>query len=295
MPPTSTNYTSVVQCSGKVIQTQPSHHMPQPTPLVQMGPAQLMPLQHISQSHPQQQQTKSSTSHQISIQSTQAAPFVSNVPLQVRTTASKYETAPSQKFKQHIMPPNMTQIQSQSVSIAQQQQSVAKQSTFPPQSMPPSNQMRLHQASQIMTGAVASPPPKQPHLNSQQPIVAGKLLTPESDMNKHMNEFQMKRFVVDTGANSSRVNVPPLSPQGQQNRPHNLQQQPGLPVPGYEGNLVSNTSNSIPTKNQLNLTHSSKLIEIRTQHSDIGGFSLLRNQSPPPAHQQASQLHQLTW
>lgn len=175
MPPTSTNYTSVVQCSGKVIQTQASHHMQQPSPLVQMGPAQ--PMQHISQSQQQPQQTKSSTGHQISIQSTQSSPFVSSVPIQVRTSASKYETAPSQKFKQHIMPPNIQQIQSQPASIVQQQQqSVAKQSTFPPQTMPPSNQIRLHQASQIMTGAVASPPPKQPHLSSQQPIVAGKQL-----------------------------------------------------------------------------------------------------------------------
>ncbi|XP_055296443.1 protein split ends isoform X2 [Sitodiplosis mosellana] len=229
MPPTSSNYTSVVQCSGKVIQT--SHHLPQPAPLIQMGPAQPVPLQHISQ---QPQQTKSSSSHQISIQSTQPAPFVSSVPLQVRSSASKYETAPSPKYKQHILPPTLPQIQTSPASI-QQQSVVAKQSTFPPQSMPTSNQIRLHQASQIMTGAVASPPPKQPHLSSQQPIVAG--------------------------ANSSRASVPPLSPQGQQNRPHNLQQ-PGLPVPGFEANL----------------------------HSDIGGFSLLRNQSPPPAHQQASPI-----
>lgn len=169
MPPTSSNYTSVVQCSGKVIQTPPPpHHLTQSAQLVQMGPAPV-PLQHISQPQP----TKSTASHQISIQSTQPSPYVSNVPLQVRTATSKYESAPSPKYKQHILPPNISQMQSQSASITQQQQSVAKQTTFPPQSMPTSNQIRLHQASQIMTGAVASPPPKQPHLSSQ-PIVAGK-------------------------------------------------------------------------------------------------------------------------
>lgn len=41
-----------------------------------------------------------------------------------------------------------------------------------------------------------------------------------------------------TGASSSRVSVPSLSPQNQQSRPHNLQQ-PGLPVTGFEANLVS--------------------------------------------------------
>lgn len=35
--------------------------------------------------------------------------------------------------------------------------------------------MGLHQAPQILTGAVASPPLKQPHLSSQQPIVTGLL------------------------------------------------------------------------------------------------------------------------
>lgn len=37
------------------------------------------------------------------------------------------------------------------------------------------------------------------------------------------------------GASSSRVSVPPISPQGQ--RTHVLQ--PGLPVPAFEANLVS--------------------------------------------------------
>lgn len=32
------------------------------------------------------------------------------------------------------------------------------------------------------------------------------------------------------------------------------------------------------------------LKSIWTQHSDMGGYGLLRNQSPPPAHQQASPI-----
>lgn len=230
MPQVSTNYTSVVQSSSKVIQTPlpHQHHLPQPTPLVQMGPAQPIPLQHLSQVQPPK------SSHQISIQSTQPAPFVSSIPLQVRTSSS----ISSPKFKPHILPPNIAQIQSQPPSIGQQQ-SVAKQSTFPPQSMPPSNQIRLQQASQIMTGAVASPPPKQPHLVSQQPIVAGMHSFFDAFNFDYFNNYLMKIVSFITGASSSRVSIPPLSPQGQQQgRPHSLQQ-PGLPVTGFEANLVS--------------------------------------------------------
>lgn len=201
-------------------------------------------MQHISQSQP----PKSIASHQITIQSTQSGPqFVSSVPLQVRTSSSKYETAPSQKFKQHIMPPNLPQIQTTHASIVQVQSAAAKQSSLQ-QSI--NNQIRLHQAaaSQIMTGAVASPPPKQPHLNSQQPIVAGKLFdiffcyfcknSKKNKIGKFSNQLIEFFQQILTGANSARVSIPPLSPQGQQNRPHNMQQ-PGLPVQGFEANLVS--------------------------------------------------------
>lgn len=187
MPPTSANYTSVVQGHGKVIQTPPtsSHHLTQPTPMVtptQMAAVQQpMPMQHISQPPP-----KSSANHQITIQSTPQ--YAGSIPLQMRSTSSgKYEPAPSPKFKQHIMPPNLPQIQTTHASIVQaqsaaaaaaaaKQQSSLQQSINNQMSNNISNQIRLHQAaaSQIMTGAVASPPPKQPHLNSQQPIVAGK-------------------------------------------------------------------------------------------------------------------------
>lgn len=182
MPPTSVNYTSVVQqCGGKVIQTPPPpHHLAQPpAPLVtppQMGSVQQVSMQHLSQSQP----PKSSASHQITIQSTQSAPYVSSVPLQVRTSSSKYESVPSSKFKQHIMPTNLPPNPTTHASIVQVQSAAAKQSSLQ-QSINNqiSNQIRLHQAatSQIMTGAVASPPPKQPHLNSQQPIVAGEIFS----------------------------------------------------------------------------------------------------------------------
>ncbi|XP_058445864.1 protein split ends isoform X3 [Malaya genurostris] len=95
----------------------------------------------------------------------------------------------------------------------------------------------LHQAPQILTGAVASPPLKQPHMQSQQPIV--------------------------TGASSTRVAMPPVSPQGQQpsTTPHLRHvQQPGMNAPSqvaYETN----------------------------PHGDLAGF-IARGQSPPPAHQQ---------
>ncbi|XP_021700433.1 protein split ends isoform X4 [Aedes aegypti] len=101
----------------------------------------------------------------------------------------------------------------------------------------------LHAQPQILTGAVASPPLKQPHMQSQQPIV--------------------------TGASSSRVALPPISPQGQpgQQPPppashmRHVQQPGGLIVPSqvtYESN----------------------------QHGDLVAGFIARGQSPPPAHQQ---------
>lgn len=68
-----------------------------------------------------------------------------------------------------------------------------------------------------------------------------------------------------TGASSSRVSVPSLSPQNQQIRPHNLQQ-PGLPVTSFEANLVSFCILIsifflyFHTFEKCQLTHSSKLI-----------------------------------
>ncbi|XP_055614579.1 protein split ends-like [Uranotaenia lowii] len=100
-----------------------------------------------------------------------------------------------------------------------------------------------HQAPQILTGAVASPPLKQPHMQSQQPVVAG--------------------------ASSSRVAVPPISPQGA----------PGQTVP---------PNSAAPP----HLRHAQQGLNVPPQvaydanpHGDISTF-ISRGQSPPPAHQQ---------
>lgn len=94
--------------------------------------------------------------------------------------------------------------------------------------MPPS--ARLHQPQII---AVASPPPKQ-HLTVQKPTGKIRILKYQN----HSQKIRFLNFALFIGANNSRPIPPPLSPQGQQGRPHNLQQ-PGLPAPGFETNLVS--------------------------------------------------------
>lgn len=81
--------------------------------------------------------------------------------------------------QQQPIPPQQTVVNAKTILMQQQQQlqsgpskSVLNQQQ-PPQ--PPNKVVvGLHQSPQIMTGAVASPPLKQPHLNSQQPIVTGK-------------------------------------------------------------------------------------------------------------------------
>lgn len=95
------------------------------------------------------------------------------------------------------------------------------------------------------------------------------------------------------GASNLRAIPPPLSPQGQA-RVLNLQQ-PGLPAPGFEPNMVSifnlvsdqltNNDHALPNKITNHLMNS-----FWTQHSDLSGYGILRNQSPPPAHQQASPI-----
>lgn len=105
-----------------------------------------------------------------------------------------------------------------------------------------------------------------------------------------------------SGASSSRVSVPPISPQGQ--RTHVLQ--PGLPVPAYEANLVSffqqieglrfkfckMRKRVVVRENSfknfalnLNLFYT-----LHLKHGEISGFGSGRIQSPPPAHQQASPI-----
>lgn len=68
---------------------------------------------------------------------------------------------------------HLQQAQAQQQQQQGQGQGVGQQQQQPPPHMLPANK-GLHQAPQILTGAVASPPLKQPHLSSQQPIVTGK-------------------------------------------------------------------------------------------------------------------------
>uniref|UniRef100_A0A182J2U4 SPOC domain-containing protein n=1 Tax=Anopheles atroparvus TaxID=41427 RepID=A0A182J2U4_ANOAO len=96
-----------------------------------------------------------------------------------------------QQQPQLMQPIGLTKLSNHHVSTpsppAQQHQ---QQSQLPPKGMSPHP---MHQAPQIMTGAVASPPLKQSHLQGQQPIV--------------------------TGASSTRVALPTMSPQGQSHPP----------------------------------------------------------------------------
>lgn len=86
----------------------------------------------------------------------------------------------------------------------------------------------LHQQQQILTGAVASPPLKQPHL-SQQPMVAG------ANPSRLMQAMDPPKVEVSM-AGCVMVPRSNVSPQGQ-TRQHVLQS--GMPVPAYEASLVS--------------------------------------------------------
>ncbi|KAJ6649880.1 Protein split ends, partial [Pseudolycoriella hygida] len=212
-------------------------------PNVVAGTAKHVSQQHVVKHHPgpiqlqhsnlHQQQNHQSIVAQQHVSGTKATVQSSNqLPILHQQQPNKIhqQTIQQAGASQHIMLCGSTNVGQQ---IQQQSTSITKTGSH--HQMPPSSGksvIGLHQAPQIMTGAVASPPLKQPHLNSQQPIV--------------------------TGASSSRVTVPPISPQGQ--RTHVLQ--PGLPVPAYEANL----------------------------HGEVSGFGSGRIQSPPPAHQQASPI-----
>lgn len=100
--------------------------------------------------------------------------------------------------------------------------------SYNPQISPAS---RLHQPQII---AVASPPPKQPHLVQQQSTGTNFLTLFDTNFNICSTNILFQICVI--GASNMRAIPPPLSPQGQA-RIHNLQQ-PGLPAPGFESNLV---------------------------------------------------------
>lgn len=104
-----------------------------------------------------------------------------------------------------------------------------------------------------MTGAVASPPPRAPHLASQQPIV--------------------------TGASSSRALID--SPKGSVSSPR------GLTIPPYEAALVSRNFFYFflffESLHLASIIASYRSTFVRTQHTSGQGLH-----SPPPAHQQVS-------
>lgn len=199
LPVTSTNYTSVVQSSGKIIQTPPSHHIKTiqqtsadvakahmiPKSMMSGSQAGPVPLQHMPQS--QNIQSSKPAGHQMTIQATslpQPPPFVHSIPMQYTTSKQSqrsHQTIQQIATSQHIMSPQIMP----SAAVINPPPTATKQS-FQQQPTPSQQQMPqpqssqvtktvigLHQAPQIMTGAVASPPLKQPHLSSQQPIVTG--------------------------------------------------------------------------------------------------------------------------
>lgn len=88
----------------------------------------------------------------------------------------------------------------------------------------------IHQQQQILTGAVASPPLKQPHL-SQQPLIAGA--NPSRIVQGSMSNKGMDPPKVEVSGMVPKSNSSPL---GQSMR-HVLQA--GMPVPAFEASLVS--------------------------------------------------------
>lgn len=84
--------------------------------------------------------------------------------------------------------------------------------------MPPQNKtvIGLNQSPQILTGAVASPPLAKAHITAQQPIVTGKLIAncSQGELNSH------RIFSVPTGASSSRIAIPIMSPKDLSGRQH---------------------------------------------------------------------------
>jgi hypothetical protein len=107
--------------------------------------------------------------------------------------------------------------------------------------IPPQNKtvIGLNQAPQILTGAVASPPLKA-HLTSQQPIVTGKFGEP-SKLPEIFN------FNSISGASSSRVAIPPISPKDQHHHPRHF------PPEGYEDSVMVSLKTPTQISNSQNL------------------------------------------
>ncbi|XP_059616724.1 protein split ends isoform X2 [Phlebotomus argentipes] len=214
--PPPTGYATVLQ-SGKVIQPSPPPpqiQSPSVANLTKQQQQHMQVQQQIQQHHQQQlakqQHAMASQKHHLVVKQQQAPP--QQQPLHLGQSVG--QATPQQQ--QHMMANVAPSVAHQATKHIQ----TATAQILPP-GMPPQNKgvMGLHQSPQILTGAVASPPPKQPHLSSQQPIV--------------------------TGASSSRVTVPPISPQGQA-RGHILQA--GLPVPAFEASLGEGPYPPVPLR-----------------------------------------------
>lgn len=148
--------------------------------------------------------------------------------------------------------PGPHQLPSPSQPVHHVPSSVVNQPIIPPQNK---TVIGLNQTPQILTGAVASPPLKA-HLTSQQPIVTGKL----DDADKI--KFYSKDRLELSGASSSRVAIPPISPKDQQ---HHLRH---YPPEGYD--------ESVMVSLDLHLTcFSLLLIHKRTKIHFLSSISLL--------------------
>lgn len=89
--------------------------------------------------------------------------------------------------------------------------------------MPPQNKtvIGLNQSPQILTGAVASPPLAKAHISAQQPIVTGKCRRDMSSPNRIKNSLEIQfSFSPTTGASSSRIAIPIMSPKDLSGRQH---------------------------------------------------------------------------
>uniref|UniRef100_A0A336LLB9 CSON009984 protein n=1 Tax=Culicoides sonorensis TaxID=179676 RepID=A0A336LLB9_CULSO len=158
-----------------------------------------------------QQQIKMNKSGELQIPSQQQL-HVPNKPPTPQSHLNQQQMHISQKPQQQQ---HLIQTKGGSITIQQaqtppgihnKQMAASQQMQHQPQMQVKGNLIGLHQAPQILTGAVASPPLKHSHVQSQQPIVAG--------------------------ASSSRVQAPTMSPQGRA-----LTLQAGLPVSAFEPNL----------------------------------------------------------
>ncbi|KDR14584.1 Protein split ends, partial [Zootermopsis nevadensis] len=124
----------------------------------------------------------------------------------------------------------------------------------------------------ILTGAVASPPLKAPHLSSQQPVVTGasssRAAVPKSQHNKGL----MDPPKVDVSLGGCIV-VPTASPQ-----PRGQVLQAGLPVPAYEASLHAGSGGVV-----AELLPNPQFVLAQ------------RQQSPPPAHQQGEVVQHVSF